>query len=299
MKMSRCAKSINAALLAIASTSGVHAAVTMNWATVGYPGNAADTVDGDIFTPGIQNLGAVTSTYRIAKEEVTNAQYAEYLNTVNPDGTNPNGIYQGGLRSGIFFNAAGAVGSKYELIVEMGNKPVNWVSWYDAARFANWMNNGQGAGSTETGAYDMTLTNPVRLAGATVFLPSENEWYKAAYYDPENPEADALGSVNYWLYPTQSDTTPTIGSASAIGDISNPGPNVANYLRGADWDGHDGHVTSVGSATSTSFFGAFDMGGNLWEWTEPVFVGLGGLRGGWWGKVMWTPKLLPVVKVDF
>ena len=77
-----------------------------------------------------------------------------------------------------------------------------------------------------------------------------------------------------------------MGSASAIGDISNPGVNVANYRSGADWNGREGNVTTVGSASSTSFYGAFDMGGNVWEWTEAIIMydlGHGRVvRGGAW-----------------
>ncbi|MEZ5328527.1 MAG: SUMF1/EgtB/PvdO family nonheme iron enzyme [Verrucomicrobiales bacterium] len=256
----------------------------MSWAIVGNPGNLPDT----------SGLGTVTDTYRIAKEEVTNAQYAEFLNVVDPAGVNPNGLYNNlmgsNVRGGISFTPGNPVGSKYASRINMGNKPAVYVSWFDAARFANWMHNGQGTGGTEIGAYDMTISTPIRLAGATVFLPSENEWYKAAYYDPRG--AAAAGPPrdnNYWLYPTQSDNRPVLGSASAIGDISNSGANVANYNRSADWNGQNGNVTSVGTAMSSSFYGAFDLAGNAYEWNEGVFnewpfTEARGVSGGWFGS---------------
>ena len=108
------------------------------------------------------------------------------------------------------------------------------------ARFANWMHNGQGTGSTETGAYDMTIPTPVRLAGATVFLPSENEWYKAAYHDPLGSTAGGPpGDDNYWLYPTQSDTAPAAEAPPG-------GTNSAN-LAGGD-------VTDVGATRERRAF---------------------------------------------
>ena len=278
------------ALLFIVFANSARATVSMTWLTVGNPGNPNDTADGDVFEPGVQNFGMVATIYRIAAHEVTNAQYAEFLNVVDATGVNPNGIYNSSMgsdvRGGISFTGANPVGSKYAAKTNMENKPVNYVSWFDSARFANWLHNGQIAGGTENGAYDMTIGTPVRLAGATVFLPSGNEWYKAAFYDPVNAGADAGGNLDYWLYPTMSDLAPTVGSASAIGDISNPGPNVANYNLGADWNALDGNVTTVGSATSTSHSGAFDMVGNVWEWNEtihgPSSPPSRGLRGGSW-----------------
>jgi formylglycine-generating enzyme required for sulfatase activity len=78
----------------------------------------------------------------------------------------------------------------------MGDKPVNYVSWYDAARFTNWLHNGQGAGSTETGAYTLSGNTGIitKNVGATVWLPSEDEWCKAAYYQPSGAGGDADSS---------------------------------------------------------------------------------------------------------
>ena len=66
---------------------------------------------------------------------------------------------------GISFNAGNANGSKYSVISGSGNHPVNYVSWYDAIRFANWLNNGQGSGDTETGAYTLGTLGSRRHTG--------------------------------------------------------------------------------------------------------------------------------------
>ena len=270
----------SAYLITLAVTSALitpaSASITMDWVDVGNAGNAADTT----------GYGAVAYAYQIGKHEVTNAQYAAFLNAVDSEGANANGIYNASMgsnaRGGITYDSGAASGAKYTLRANMGNKPVNYVSWYDSARFTNWVNNGQGAGSTETGAYTLSGTTGIitKNVGATVYLPSEDEWYKAAYYDPTS---GAGGGDNYWLHATRSDTAPTTGSANSTGDISNPGANVANYDRGTDWNGQDGNVTTVGSAgaLAESYFGTADQGGNVVEWNDAVISGSSrGLRGG-------------------
>ena len=164
------------------------------------------------------------------------------------------------------------------------DKPVVYVSWYDSIRFANWLNNGQGAGDTETGAYTILTENTfgggiTRNPGAAWFLPSENEWYKAAYYQPSAQGGD---TDDYWYFPTRSNDIPTMATANAVGDIGNPGLNVANYNRGAAWNGQDGNLTTVASAglLSDSFYGTSDQGGNAIEWIDTLVPRNGGPRPG-------------------
>lgn len=168
-------------------------AFDIDYVTIGHPGNAADTT----------TRGAVADVFRIGTNEVTNVQYAGFLNAVDASGANSLDLYNTLMgvtspdaRGGIAFDDGAAFGEKYEPKPNMGSKPVNYVSFWDSTRFANWLHNGQGGGSTETGAYDLTLGytggNPLnianslvsRSAGAKVWIPSENEWYKAAYHDP-------------------------------------------------------------------------------------------------------------------
>ncbi len=256
--------------------ASVHAAVTIDYVTVGDAGNAADTT----------GYGAVAYNFQIGKFEVTNAQYAEFLN--NKAASDPNGLFNASMgsnaRGGITQN--GVSGSfTYTVKANMGDKPVNYVSFSDAMRFTNWINNGQGSSSTEIGAYDMTVaaTTVIHSSAATVWLPTENEWYKAAYYQPVGAGGD---NDNYWLYATQSNTIPTVGTVDANGNITNDGANVANYGSGAIWNSQTGNVTTVGSAgaSSDSYYGAYDLGGNVFEWNEAIISNVRGLRGGSWNS---------------
>ncbi len=283
--------------LAFSSFLTAHAApVTFDWATVGDPGNAGELsgLGAGGFGPDAI-VGAVDTTYRISKTAVTNAQYVDFLNAVAA--TDPNALYSiamgsstwGGItRSGssgsysyavkadsVGNGPGGADGDDYTY----GNKPVNFVSFFDAMRFINWLENGQPTGAqnastTEAGVYDIGngLTE-VRNPNATYFIPSEDEWYKAAYYDPNKP-----GGAGYYDYPTSTDLAPDNNLPSA--DTG----NSANFFLGGFTTGDfDYSLTDVGAyTTSEGPYGTFDQGGNVFEWNEAVSSSFRGIRGGAW-----------------
>jgi formylglycine-generating enzyme required for sulfatase activity len=254
-------------------------AVTIDWVTVGNAGNSPDPATG---------FGAVAYDYKIAATDVTNRQYAEFLNTKDPNGSNSLGMFNDGMKNptygGISRVPSNPVGSRYVLTPGREEHPVNSVDWYDAIRFVNWINNGQGAGaSTETGAYTIGAVGPggipfdggriTRNPTATVVLPNENEWYKAAFYDPD--------TNSYFQYATSSNLPPTASGPTVA-------PNSANY------DSAVGNLTDVGAYTgTTSPYGAFDMNGNVFQWNETLNSASGGrgALGGGWGSSLFSTYL--------
>jgi formylglycine-generating enzyme required for sulfatase activity len=235
-------------------------AVNIDWVTVGGAGNPCETQSQGCF-------GAVANAYRIAETEVTNAQYAEFLNAVGA--TDSNALYHLGMGFGFAggITRSGNPGSyAYSTIAGRANMPVNYVSFYDSLRFANWLQNGQLTGAqdattTENGAYDMSLgSNVTRNAGATIFLTSEDEWYKAAYYDAV--------SASYFEFPAGSNAQTGCAVPGATANTANCNNAVGN-------------LTDVKSyPNSASPNGTFDQGGNVWEWNESISGANRGLRGG-------------------
>lgn len=281
---------ITCATSATADVFNLEPGVTsLEFVSVGNAGNAPDPDIWEGLTPA--DIGAVDYEYRIGKHEVTNAQYAAFLNAIDPDGINPNDVYNpemGTNFGGIDFFGENPGGEKYVVRAGRENNPVSYVSWFDAARFVNWLNGGQGDADTESGVY--TLTGPQSVTGgravdATYFIPSENEWYKAAYHQPA---ADGGDADDYWLYPTMSNVEP-----------GNDIPNGANYFdegfvatQSDEYPTEVSPFTDVGTfAEAPSFYGTFDQGGNVSEWIETVgaYSSQRVVRGGSWD---WTPGLL-------
>ena len=224
-------------------------------------------------TANLDGFGAVDYAYNIGKYEVTAGQYTEFLNAVAIVDTYD--LFNTSMMSeyGCKIERSGSPGSyAYSVADGWANRPVNYVSWGDAARFANWLHNGQPTGAqdlttTEDGAYYLNgarTTNDQLTIGRESdwkwAIPTEDEWYKAAYHKNDG-ETD-----NYFEYPTGNDTVPS-------NDLIDPDPgnNATYYDNGSTIDGLFNYCTEVGEhENSESPYGTFDQGGNVWEWNEAI-----------------------------
>jgi formylglycine-generating enzyme required for sulfatase activity len=289
-------------------------AVDIDWVTVGNPRNAAD----DFNATYDRSWGDVNYEYHIGKYEVTNFQYVEFLNAKAANG-DPLALYDEQMSSsavgGINRSGGGTAGDPYVYTVKIGrgNNPVVFVNWYDALRFANWLNNGQGNGDTESGSYTLLGGTPMpsnafpfmpsiaRNPGARVVLPNENEWYKAAYHKNDGVTG------NYWDYPMRTNDVPY--SDQPPGSDAPTPSNTANlvYSDGlannyddgyaitgsSNFSGTQNYLTDVGAYTqSIGPYGTFDQAGNASEWTESLFGDVGYfrvLRGGDWACCFGSP----------
>ena len=222
---------------------------TIDFVDIGNTGNTADTT----------SYGAVPYEYRASIYEIS--QNASTKATA----------------SGMSNVTAGAWSN---------NQPAANISWYAAAAFVNFLNTNSG----KTAAYNLSFTtnwsmdlwsseqawtaggtNLYRNKDAYYFLPSENEWYKAAYYN--------AAGTNYFLYPTASSGVPT-----AVASGTNPETAVYNNAASVP--------AIVASAGGLSPYGTMGQGGNIFEWNESAFDGTNSsasenraLRGGSWINV--------------
>ncbi len=249
--------------------------IELDLITVGNPNNQADPLTG---------FGAVSDTFQISSNVITIGQYTTFLNAVAKRDRNNlfNPMMQRDLNvAGI--ERLGQPGNyKYRTINNDGDsadRPITYVSWLDAARFANWMSNGQPSGpqnnrTTENGAYNLkqnkgqaperNAINPNTGQAPFFFLPTEDQWYKAAYFSPELNDAGG-----YYLYATQSNTAPTSTPSTGGSNEANLANNFIFYTTQSKvYDPLTNYLTDVGTfSQSRSFYGTTDQAGLVYDGT--------------------------------
>ncbi|WUH92034.1 hypothetical protein OG900_19225 [Streptomyces sp. NBC_00433] len=279
---------------------------------------------------GCLTVGGVAKPYEIGRLEVTVGQWVAFLNTADPTGADRRDLYDE-TESGtawprygqIDLDAGAARGHHYAVAhPEWTDKPYGFANFLRAARFANSLYNGRllskrttTAGgfdqvaytvrlsaSTERGMYDLARPDATRTRSTGFVLPSQDEWIKAAYYDPNGG-----GTYSYWKYPTNPGTfgdgdatapAPTVLDP-ATGDVTNAATQpLASYhasdLPAPTWCPaevppadcstvnplgldpatygriYQGSLSTVGQARTTSPWGTLDQGGNAVEWTDTI-----------------------------
>jgi formylglycine-generating enzyme required for sulfatase activity len=282
-------------------------------------------------------VGGVKETFGIGKFEVTVDQYVTFLNTVDPSGKNPRELYFENMSSkawpeyGPIKYSPDAGASEHYAVAypEWAQKPFGFTNFRRAARFVNSMDNGtvlsQKASSekgfkyvtyevrlspkTEQGMYDLRDKSTERTKSSGFVLPSNDEWVKAAYYDPKHG-----GTDSYWKYTTGPGETPPSPSKlnPNTGEVVNattqplatynpnnpeskldspgspPGPAPTwcppqagkeacetvypmKHLSKAKYLAiYQANMSNVGEAGTPSPWGTYDQGGNAVEWTDTI-----------------------------
>lgn len=289
--------------------------------------------------PVCQPVGGVDYGYGIGKLEVTVSQWVSFLNTVDPLGRNAHDLYSE-TESGaawprfgqVNFEAGAPAGRHYTPAApEWADKPYGFANFLRSARFANSLSNGKVLSrkasdegrfdyvtyrvrlsrQTERGMYEMRERKTTRTAKSGFVIPSQDEWIKAAYYEPMGG-----GTYSYWKYPTNAgvfgDGTATAPAQAtldpATGDVSNaatqplsiyhasetPAPfwcpanqtasdcatvNPFDFSAKAYEKGFQGSLGTVGQAKTLGPWGTLDQGGNAVEWTDTITAPPFGTKG--------------------
>jgi formylglycine-generating enzyme required for sulfatase activity len=238
----------------------------LNVVTIGDAGNSADSGTGNLY-------GDVGYAYQIGKYEITIAEYTAFLNAVAK--SDPNGLWNPSMATDLNvagISRSGSSGSYSYSVIGSGNRPITYVSWFDAARYANWVHNGkpsgpQNAGTTEDGAY--TLTSGIGDGGWNLgsdfsTTNNPNGAWTYGYQTSNNPNTDGFtaftgtagsGSTFYWQHPTNTYgalglSFQNIGSGT-VNTVLHPGSTEEPAI--ARWTS-----PFTGSITFSGTFGAGD-----------------------------------------
>ncbi len=242
-----------------------------NFVTIGDVGNRGYDRE-DLFgrTAG---RGTVNYEYRMARTEITTAQFAEFRNAYQIAGQ-PVGSISPFFWGGVF--------DGQQFVVPAGNEllPVAGLSWRGAAVICNWLHNGKGSDPSAftSGAYDTSTFTDVpgsnvlvndqamRSPGARYWIPSFDEWLKAAHWDPDK---NGPGDGGWWLYNNGSDTQPVIG-------LPGDGETTAGYEFTGFGDEYD--IPLEAYPDTQTPWGLLDTSGGGAEWTEEWLRGIPEIR---------------------
>lgn len=214
--------------------------------------------------------GQVNHSFEIARHALTNEEYCRFLNAVAA-GSDPHGLYNENMGNAIMGGIDKLSDGTYKPKNGWEKRPVVYVGFHDAMRYCNWLHYGKTEGTDVEGAYDTRFCDKVvsgdmaapanygrRNAVAKYWIPSDDEWYKAAYYDPTR-----TSRRKYWDYPCRTSNLPNnktneLHSCNYLKDGVNLGLGAPFYLANVDE-----------YPNSDTYYGVRQMAGNAWEWVEP------------------------------
>jgi hypothetical protein len=333
----------------VTNTATATGVITVPMVMVGNPGNASvgikpfksgfyrNCASAPSGLPKCQTVGGVGYEYLIGELETTVDQYVTFLNVADAKGTNQNQLYVNNMSpsawpkyGSVSFSSGASDGKHYSVAFpEWANKPIGFIDFLSAARFVNSLVNGKVLGrttsssdgftaytykvqlsaNTETGMYNLRDPATKRTRSSGFVVPSQDEWIKAAYFDPKGG-----GKYSYWEYPTGPFNAPNVSALNpSNGDVTNAGtqplaayspqgpafPNGRKGSTGAKpgtyptWcppqTGSDcstknplhlsadkyqsnfqGNLATVGQALTGSPWGTLDQAGNAVEWTDTI-----------------------------
>lgn len=295
-------KSTSFPMMGVSPSNNNSNKINIDLVVVGAPNNPADIpASGTNTTTNQVGYGSVLMPYQIGKYDVTAEQYCAFLNAV-ANKSDSNGLYNTNMTSDPYvacITRSGDAASGYTYTPISGREkfPITYVAWYSALRFCNWLENGQPTGdqaavTTENGSYDIasirngfnsiskntnldTNLSLIPQQGAAWLLPTEDQWYKAAYYVSSTNSTNGI----YYAFGTGSIDAPGNKWEEAVV------ANRANYaLNGSFTTTNQPRITPVGSfINSASPWGAYDMAGEVNQWTSSFDKNTNNIiRGGSW-----------------
>lgn len=183
--------------------------------------------------------GTYLRDFRIARYETTQQEYCDFLNEFDPAGQ----YWFKFMR----IQQSGSVDQyNYAVTAENGLYPIVYVSWDGAAAFAAWKS---------------------AVTGQLYRLPTEQEWEKAAGWDPVEKKLFIYGFHRDAIDNTWCNYNAPFGQIAPVGSFNGTG----------------------GKNDAKSYYGCYDMSGNVEEWTSSTEQIPGNsrlfrvVRGGFWG----------------
>jgi hypothetical protein len=246
-----------------------------DWVTIDKPGNAPYDGPDPSGWGMVLGRGGVDYSYRISRLEVTTGQWMEFVNTYSTKSNEWKFFADPAYWGATPDPAYGGPGRKWKLRADVPNAamlPVAGISWRESAMFCNWLHNDKDASlaAIEDGAYDASTfgKNPdgtftdqlAHHPDAKFWIPTLDEWLKAAHYDPDRY---GPGQEGWWIYPHASDQPPVSGPPRE-------GESSAGYVHpefsSKEWD------IPLGAYPDTlSPWGLLDTSGATGEHIEEAF----------------------------